>query len=425
VNGKNTQNLTPSGAEDQSGQGLAPVHIPPGNSINHQGGCGQTEAFVEVEQEVTRSVFDAEFIKRVKFQDRGLISRLEGQALLRNPHVAKLTQQKKWQKKLALFQDDQEVDGVKRINLTTYKSPWLKISTLIEMGIEFFLNPESTWTQETPEAIAFWERGKDPKIAQLLGLEVGDSDVCKYIGRVLDSYGVKREAEKITLPSGVRVRQYRTKPLDPICQAIYDCVEAKILALTGEQQTVLSWAQIVEKVPSPEAETQLQQSLEESERVPGERGIEQVSQGGESNLVEELAVAFEFCESPSDFAAVAGDYPSGVVESAIAVADTQSRRQELRRWYEAGVVANDTTSSHPLSEKPSIEVLPDTSERPPISAYREGEEVWAFFPQTEQKWLKAVVQKVCDGFLRVKSGFNGMLIERADMIAPGDWELVT
>jgi hypothetical protein len=34
-------------------------------------------------------------------------------------------------------------------------------------------------------------------------MEVGDSDPCKYLGRVMDSYGLKREADgKITLPSG-------------------------------------------------------------------------------------------------------------------------------------------------------------------------------------------------------------------------------
>jgi hypothetical protein len=168
---KNIQNLAVSEAESPSPQGLTPVHPCPNISINSQGDCGQTEdagsaadlseatgtdGFMEVEQEVTRPVFDADFIKRVKFQDRGLISRLEGQVLLRNPHIAKVAQQKKWQKKLALFQDEAQVDGVKRINLTTYKSPWLKINTLLEMGIGYFLQPEATWTQDTPEAIAFW-----------------------------------------------------------------------------------------------------------------------------------------------------------------------------------------------------------------------------------------------------------------------------
>jgi len=124
---KNIQNLAVSEPESLSPQGLNPVHTCPNNSINSQGNCGQiegvasgadpseataTDGFIEVEQDVTRSVFDADFIKRVKFQDRGLISRLEGQVLLRNPHIAKLAQQKKWQKKLALFQDETQVDGI-------------------------------------------------------------------------------------------------------------------------------------------------------------------------------------------------------------------------------------------------------------------------------------------------------------------------
>jgi hypothetical protein len=90
---KNIQNLAVSEPESLSPQGLNPVHTCPNNSINSQGNCGQiegvasgadpseataTDGFIEVEQDVTRSVFDADFIKRVKFQDRGLIHDLRG-----------------------------------------------------------------------------------------------------------------------------------------------------------------------------------------------------------------------------------------------------------------------------------------------------------------------------------------------------------
>jgi hypothetical protein len=350
---KTLQNLAVSEAESLSTQGFNPVHTCPGNSINNQGRCGQaeavgsatdpseptgTDAFIEVEQEVTRSVFDADFIKRVKFQDRRLISRLEGQFLLRNPHIAKRAQQKKWQKKLALFQDETEVDGVKRINLTTYKSPWLKINTLLEMGVGYFLQPESTWTQNTPEAIAFWERGKDPKIARRIGLEVGESDVCQYIGRVLNLYECQTEGEKTTLPTGKRLRQYRPEPLDPICQAIYECVEAKVLASMAQEEPLLDWEKIIEKSPSVGAESPSPQGLNPVHTCPNNSINSQGTCGqteGVGSELEQLVEALPFAESLEDFASVIEGSPLEAVEDAIAVSGDQPRRQQLTAWYEA------------------------------------------------------------------------------------------
>ena len=153
-------------------------------------------------------------------------------------------------------------------------------------------------------------------------------------------------------------------------------------------------------------------------------GVEAVgSEGSEFDSVNELAIALPFCEIIEQFALVTEDYSVEVIEGAIALQDTAPLRNQLRQWFDQLQVTNDTPSSLPLPEKPSIEVISATSERPPLDSYREGDECWAYFPQAEQKWLKAVVQKACVGFLRVKSGFFGMLIERSDMIAPGDWVL--
>jgi len=424
---KNAQNQAPSEAESLIQQGLEGVHIPPSESITNTGVCGHAEKgieehtqlshekgepkeddFVEVEQEVTRPVFDADFIKRVKFQDRGLVSRLEGQFLLRNPHIARLAQQKKWQKKLSLFQDETQVDGIKRINLTTYKSPWLKIYTLLEMGFTYFVQPESKWNQETPELIAFWEQGKDPKIARRIGIEVGDSDPCKYLGRVMDSYGLKREADgKITLPNGDRVRQYRFKPLDPICQAIYDCVEVKVLASMGEEETLLNWAEILEKIPSTEAESATTQGLEGVHILPSE-SISHTGVCGQTEL-EQLVEALPFAGSLEEFASIIEGSTLETVEDAIALAPDQPRRRQLSEWWES-------------LQKSATAVERETNlDLPALDTYGEGDEVWAYFPHSEAKWLRATVEWVRDGMVRVKSGFLGMLIEREDVIAPGNW----
>jgi hypothetical protein len=426
---KTLQNLAGAEAESPSPQDLDPVHTCPDNSINSQGNCGQpegvgsasdgseasgTDGFIEVEQEVTRAVFDADFIKLVKFQDRGLISRLEGQVLLRNPQTAKFLQQGKWQKKLGLFQDDTQVDGVKRINLTTYKSPWLKIHTLLEMGIGYFLQPESTWTQHTPEAIAFWERGKDPKIARQIGLEVGQNDVCQYIGRVLDSYGLKRESEKIKLPTGERVRQYRPKPLDPICQAIYECVEAKVLVSMAEEEPVLDGEKLIEKSPSVGAESPSPQALDPVHTCPNNSINSQGDYGqaeGVGSELEQLLEALPFVETADDFAAVVEGSPRQAIEDAIALQDSAPRRLQLSQW---------------LTALPNPESLDEAiAARPSLDFYQEGDPVWFHHPMAKEGWVRGVVDWIRDGILRVQSDVFGNLIESPDAIAPGDWVLRT
>ena len=141
------------------------------------------------------------------------------------------------------------------------------------------------------------------------------------------------------------------------------------------------------------------------------------SGGGDQDLnqgdaVEEIVQAFQFCESFTDFFVVAQEYELSQVKDAIAkrcclqqiaFASSQPRRHQLGQWLEQ------------LSE----------SINPPLSSYKLGDECWAWFPQSEQGWLKAVVESVGNGLLRVKSGFFGMLVENAKFIAPGHWELAT
>jgi len=190
--------------------------------------------------------------------------------------------------------------------------------------------------QDTPEAIAFWEQGKDPKIARQIGLEVGESDVCQYIGRILDSYGLKRESEKIKLPTGERVRQYRPKPLDPICQAIYECVETKVLASTGEEEPVLDWEKIIEKSPPVGAESPSPQGLNPVHTCPNNSINSQGNCGqaeGVGSELEQLVEALPFAETAEDFASIVEGSPLEAVEDAITLQDMQPRRQQLQNWF--------------------------------------------------------------------------------------------
>jgi hypothetical protein len=82
---------------------------------------------------------------------------------------------------------------------------------------------------------------------------------------------------------------------------------------------------------------------------------------------EELAEAFEYCEEPSQFAAVIERYSRDLLEDAIALQDSMPVRQQLRVWYEA--LVDSTASELPRCEKPTIEVSSATSE--PNSDWKE------------------------------------------------------
>lgn len=108
----------------------------------------------------------------------------------------------------------------------------------------------------------------------------------------------------------------------------------------------------------------MQQALEAVPRTPSEyiynleaswNRVDEVESQGvgstpepESDPVGEIVIALSYCESPINFAAVTQGYPATIVEDAIALADSQPRRHELRCWYETGVdVATDSTDSTP------------------------------------------------------------------------------
>jgi len=61
--------------------------------------------------------------------------------------------------------------------------------------------------------------------------------------------------------------------------------------------------------------------------------------------------------------------------------------------------------------------------RPSIEEYKPGQEVWAFFPQSCDGWLRGVVEWLRGDTVRVKSGFFGAFIHNPELIAPGNWVL--
>jgi hypothetical protein len=307
---------------------------------NHTEGVQDERVTVEVETEVTRPVLDADFVEKVKFGDRKLIGRLEALFFLNNPDITKRRQQEKWYKALSLFVDEEALDEVKTVNPASYKSILVRLNTLLKMGLGFFLLPGAAWTQETLEVLHFWEQGKDPKIARKIGCEVGESDPCGYVGKVLDSFGLKRDSsERVVLASGKRVRQYRLKPLNSIRQAIYECIETRIMASIKEDAIVLNWEGILKKSPRRVSETPIEASVEVGHPLSGTT-IDNQTEGVQNepsglSIVDQLAAV----STPEEFKQVIQGVSRDVVEDAIACQDTQPKRQQLSQWYEQGQLA--------------------------------------------------------------------------------------
>lgn len=121
--------------------------------------------------------------------------------------------------------------------------------------------------------------------------------------------------------------------------------------------------------------------------------------------VEGLRITLPQCENVAQFAALVESHPVEVVEKAIALADSQPRRKQLEAWFEQLAQQEEVSAS------------------PPLEFYAEGDEVWIYHPSGEAKWIRGVVEWVRDRMVRVKAGFLGRLIEKADQIAPGHWVL--
>ena len=325
---------------------------------------------------IQKPAFNPEFINKVLDKDRYFINRLESQFLLKNPEVCKLIQQNKWHKKLDLLTDPDK-GSFGGLPVSRYRSKWLEIHTLLGMGISFFLDPQNSWHEQSPEVIAFWEQGKLPRIARNIGVSHED-DPCRYIGKVLQKYGLHTQEKRKQKPDGARYREYSIKPIDSLSQAVYECVEQRINSQVSE--FVFDWKKIIKNSTFPEPEsldtTELQRVHMAPDNLIKTRGDVDVTESvkasvleqntsdcaenqratREPSIVEALSQSFEYCESAQDFALlIEGFEPTPEqVEDAIAFAPSQPRRQQLTQWLEQ--VSDDTASSSPLPEKPIIEV---------------------------------------------------------------------
>ena len=134
-----------------------------------------------------------EFVRRVRFDDRSLLSQLEADWIYQNSEDSEFLQKHR-------------LSAGKREFLGDFSTRWLKIKMLKALGLEKFFEPGKVWTQESPEVIELLERCKKKVIANLLG-HPGKMKPIQWLNKLLQLIGRKLIGKNVK-QNGVQHREY-------------------------------------------------------------------------------------------------------------------------------------------------------------------------------------------------------------------------
>jgi hypothetical protein len=121
-------------------------------------------------------------VRLVRFEDRALLSKLEASWLFKNQEDAEYLQRRKWKQQLRTFLPD-------------ISDRWVKLRVLKTLGIEKFLDPDRSWTADSPEVLDFIKHCKKKAVANVLGYPDKKAPM-RYINRLLAMIGIKLVANK-------------------------------------------------------------------------------------------------------------------------------------------------------------------------------------------------------------------------------------
>lgn len=192
-------------------------------------------------------LFDANFIRLITYDDRKLISNMETFYLLNHPEQAKLIQQNRWYRML----EPTVSENPENLKLSTnYHSVWLRVKTLLEIGITKFFEPGTTWNSQDSRVVEIYQKAKNPKVARDIGIKPGKDTPGAFVGRLLKSLGFTTESQRLGTENaqGSRERIYCVKETpftDPVKSAILNCIERRITAKMAETE-VKNFAQILQ-----------------------------------------------------------------------------------------------------------------------------------------------------------------------------------
>jgi len=289
-----------------------------------------------------------------------------------------------------------------------------KVDALRKSGVFEFVDVEDCdriYQGDTPEAEAFVKqclRNKDDLQTALNILVTKKSSPISLANRILSKIGLR--LEKLTRSN--KDNRWRLS-----ADLINDPDRVNVLK-AFELRWQMSQQEAEKKSTEKQAQTQSQQAIQTGggspcyidQNIDRPPNFEGVSQGViqltvetaalQKSELEQLLEALPVAATLEDFARIVEGCSRETVENAIALSGGQPRRLQLLQWYES---------------------LKQASGRPALASYTPGDEVWAYFPQSRDGWLKGTIEWVRGKTIRVVSGFFGIFIEREDAIAPGDW----
>ena len=139
------------------------------------------------------SLWNWEFVRRVRFDDRSLLSQLDADWIYQNPEDAEFLQRHR-------------LSAGKREFLGDFSTRWLKIKALKALGLEKFLEPEKVWTQKSSEVLELLELCKRKAIAALFG-HPGKMKPIQWLNKLLQLIGRKLIGKNVK-QNGVQHREY-------------------------------------------------------------------------------------------------------------------------------------------------------------------------------------------------------------------------
>lgn len=134
-----------------------------------------------------------EFVRRIRFDDRSLLSQLDSAWIFENPEDAEFLQRSR-------------ILAGKREFWGDFSTRWLKIKALKALGLERFLEPGKVWNQESSEVLELLERCKKKAIANLLG-HPGGMKPMQWLNKLLSLIGCKLAGKNVK-QNGVQHREY-------------------------------------------------------------------------------------------------------------------------------------------------------------------------------------------------------------------------
>jgi hypothetical protein len=243
-----------------------------------------------------------------------------------------------------------------------------KIKYLEALNIKSLLAPDVEWTNDSQVLIDLSIKARQYKnsIKEVLKISITEklSPVAIAQKFLRECLGLAFSKPIQKGAKGNQVRCYQPVQVPELRQKILEAWLAKDNAAKAAHQAAAA-AIVAAAVETPDPDPSISVNMGVPEGVTVDESSVTVNSSGNKDIypdvftetavyqtgvyqvsaVEELAQALQYCESDTDFAAVTQGYSQEVVENAIALQDSQPRRQQLSKWFE-----QDATTSTAVTE---------------------------------------------------------------------------